>query len=254
MTIDTNHSRRIVAYLRAVMPYDAIRVGPFAVLFDPDSDNRYRNYAIPDDGAEPSPDDVQGLIAAFESRGRLPRFEYVPDLAPAVLPALSSAGFKAEGFLPLMVCNKTAFRSPAPAHGAALALVTSDSDLEAAARVQNEAYDSPEPTKADFDRLRRIVERGGAVALARDTASGEAAGSGLYTAPLHSVTEIAAIGVREKFRRRGIAAAVTGLLTGDALARGVETALLMAVSETEAEIYKKTGFELCGTILHIARE
>ncbi|MGH8896103.1 MAG: hypothetical protein ACRDZ4_03550 [Egibacteraceae bacterium] len=54
----------------------------FLATFDRHSDSPYRNYAIPDDGAEPTTTDVQALIAAYERRGRTPRLEYVPPWPP----------------------------------------------------------------------------------------------------------------------------------------------------------------------------
>ncbi len=58
---------RIQSYLRALASRrpDTARVGPFLAALDPHSDNPYRNYALPDDGAAPSPADVGALIAAI---------------------------------------------------------------------------------------------------------------------------------------------------------------------------------------------
>ncbi|MGH3717456.1 MAG: hypothetical protein ACRDRI_01180 [Pseudonocardiaceae bacterium] len=47
-----------------------------------------RNYAVPGDGVDPTPDQVAKLIAAFTDRDRTPRLEYLPALCPAVEPAL----------------------------------------------------------------------------------------------------------------------------------------------------------------------
>ena len=51
---------RIQSYLRVAAPRwrDHMPIGPFLATFSRDTDNRYLNYAIPDDGAEPSPADV----------------------------------------------------------------------------------------------------------------------------------------------------------------------------------------------------
>ena len=85
----------IVAYLKAEIESrcEPVRIGPFLMRFDRESDNRFRNYALPFDGAEPTHREVCALIAAFEERQRVPRLEYVADLAPAVWPALTAAGF-----------------------------------------------------------------------------------------------------------------------------------------------------------------
>jgi hypothetical protein len=254
MNLSTDSAVQITAYLRAGMSArpGVARVGPFLAGFDAESDNRFRNYAVPDDGCAPGETDIRSLIELFAARGRLPRLEYVPALAPGVLPALTEAGFTAEGELPLMVCAPVAFREPVLPADIALAVVTTAFDIAAAARVQNEAYGESAPTEADVARLRRVTERGGAVALARVKSSGEAVGSGLYAAPLHAATEIAAVGVRAPFRRRGIAAAITALLTGDALGRRL-TPFLMAAHDAEARIYSRIGYQRCATMLHISR-
>ena len=64
----------------------------------------YINYAIPAAGADPTPEDIEALEAAFTSRSRTPRLEYLPGLAPLVEPALVAAGFTVTDRLPLMEC------------------------------------------------------------------------------------------------------------------------------------------------------
>jgi predicted GNAT family acetyltransferase len=71
--------------------------------------------------------------------------------------------------------------------------------------------------------------------------------------PIDGITELAGVGVRKPFRRRGIAAALTALLAQDALARGVTTVFLMAAHEAEARIYARVGFSPIGEVLHISQ-
>ena len=52
--------------LRASIEGRAERLGPFVVRFDEDNDNPFLNYAIPDDGAVPTSQEVDSLIAAFD--------------------------------------------------------------------------------------------------------------------------------------------------------------------------------------------
>src|SRR2546423_3679507 len=116
--IHTQVKRNIQEYLRlASAPFrEIIQIGPFCATFSEGTDNPYLNYAIPDDGASPTPDEVQAFISAYETRGRKPRLEYIPDLAPAVAPALLAAGFKEESRTPLMIClrgEQTALSIPA---------------------------------------------------------------------------------------------------------------------------------------------
>lgn len=58
-----SHSRTL-----ALRSPDHLRVGPFTVRHNPDWQLKYANYAIPDQGAEPTAADVQALIAAFRER------------------------------------------------------------------------------------------------------------------------------------------------------------------------------------------
>jgi hypothetical protein len=48
--------------------HGAERIGPFLVRFDEHSDSPFRNYAIPDDAAQPSAEDVAALVVAFSRR------------------------------------------------------------------------------------------------------------------------------------------------------------------------------------------
>ena len=75
--------RDIQANLRATIADRSTLVGPFLVLINAGSDNPFRNYAVPVDGAEPTEADVATLIRYFATRDRLPRLEYVRP-APAV--------------------------------------------------------------------------------------------------------------------------------------------------------------------------
>ena len=76
----------IQQYLRAVTPIgrEHERVGPFLATFDPHSDNPYLNYALPDDGAEPSDYEVAVLVDAYRAAA--------PPTSPRVHPRLCAGG------------------------------------------------------------------------------------------------------------------------------------------------------------------
>jgi ribosomal protein S18 acetylase RimI-like enzyme len=244
----------IQAYIRgaASLGRDTERIGPFLATFSRRTDNPYLSYAIPDDGAVPSPDDVAALIGAFRRRGRMPRLEYLPSMAPAVEAALVAAGFAVEGRLPLMVCPPGAARDmPAPA-GIELIAPRSDADLLAMIAAQNEAYGESAPTTEQVAGQRANLEAGGIAILARDAATGEPAGGGICTAPAGGTTEIAGIGVRPTFRRRGIAGAMTARLVRDAFAAGLSTVFLTPGHDEERRIYERVGFVATSEILHIS--
>jgi ribosomal protein S18 acetylase RimI-like enzyme len=246
---------RVQASIRAaaVRGRDQERVGPFLATFNREDDNPYLNYAIPDDGAAPSLAEIDALVAAYRMRDRRPRLEYIPLVAPAVEPALLRAGFSVERRTPLMTCTAASAVRHVVVEGVELVVPASEDDYRAAASVQWEAYEErgDVPQRA-VDALRRTVEAGGVVILARDLAVGQPAGAGLCTAPEDGLTELTSVGVRAPFRRRGIAGAMTGWLTERAFASGVSCVFLMAHAEPEARIYARAGFRRRSEVLHIS--
>ena len=229
---------------------DTERIGPFLATFTLDAENPYLNYAIPDEGGAASPADVDALVAAYRSRERKPRLEYIPSVAPTVEATLLTAGFETEGRLPLMICEAPRFEAPA---GVEFVSPSVEDEFRGVAEVQWEAYGESEPMPdSAVAGLRRTADTGGVIVLARSAETGEAAGAGLCVAPHDGVTELAGIGVREKFRRRGIAAAMAGWLTCAALDKGMTLVFLMAHGPDEARIYRRAGFLDRGEVLHIS--
>lgn len=246
---------RIQSYLRVAASHqrDTERIGSFRATFSRASDNPFLNYAIPDDNATPSPADVTALIVAYEQRSRKPRLEYVAQLAPAVEGALIDAGFCVEGYLPLMTCTPESAQSLPVPPGIELILPVSNADLLATISVQNEAYGAPPPDSSAIAQLRNSLEAGGIAVLARMTETGEPVGAGVCSIPSNQTTEIAGIGVRAAFRRRGVAGALTTRLVQEAFAVGISVPFLMAAHEAEKRIYARAGFSVVGEILHISR-
>jgi len=233
---------------------DSERIGPFLATFNRDDENPFLNYAFPDEGASPLAADVRALIAAYSKRTRRPRLEYIPSLAPDVQPVLVAEGFGVEGRLPLMACMGASSTRALSVDGIELVAPSSEGEFRAAASVQWEAYEEGGvvPQRV-VDGLRRTADAGGVVVLARDVTTGEPAGAGLCTVPHQSLTELTSVGVRVPFRRRGIAAAMTGWLAAEAFAKGVAGVFLMARGEAEARIYARAGFALESEVLHISR-
>ncbi|WP_204276612.1 hypothetical protein, partial [Klebsiella aerogenes] len=83
-----------------------------------------------------------------------PRLEYIPDLAPAVLPCHLSHGFRTERFLPLKTCTRATLAPVPDLPDVVWLMAERAADLEAAARLQNEALGGAETTTADIERLR----------------------------------------------------------------------------------------------------
>jgi predicted GNAT family acetyltransferase len=76
---------------------------------------------------------------------------------------------------------------------------------------------------------------------------------GICDVPFDHTTELAAIGVRMSYRRRGIAGAMTAWLVRKAFDMGTTTVFLIAALDAEARIYTRIGFAPIGTVLHISR-
>ena len=245
----------IQSYLRfaASSQRDTEQIGPFLATFSRSSDNPFLNYAIPENSAAPSRADVTALISAYQGRGLLPRLEYIARLAPLVEAALTAAGFAVEGRLPLMVCNPGTEKALPLPENIELVVPTSDSEIRDTVTVQHEAYGESGPSFEDVDRLRQSMAMGGIAVLARDAVTGEPAGAGQLTVPGEMTTEIAGIGVRAPFRRRGIAGALTARLLQEAFAAGVSVAFITPGHDEEARIYSRAGFLPVGEILHISR-
>ncbi len=244
-------NKRIQAYLRAHAQrrIDHERCGPFVAGFDGESDNPFLNYAIPDDDATPQASDIAALIATFARRRRKPRLEYICEAAPRVEAALTAQGFAIEKRYPILICAPAQARDLPMAKGFALERTRSDLEIIAASVALAEAYgqNTPHP-----DPAIRMVAAGGVMVLARDTASGEVAGAGMATVPHEGVCEVAGIGVRAAYRRRGIAGALTGRIAREAFARGATLAWLTPGDEGPERIYVRAGFARASEQLHIS--
>ncbi len=253
---DTDASRAtlIQAHIRrnAGTGRETERVGPFLATFSPVNPNPYLSYAIPDAGARPTGSDVTALADAFERRDRMPRLEYLPVLAPEVEPVLLRAGFTVEGRLPLMVCGGGTPHPPP--EGFELLVPETDAELREVAAVQYDAFGEPEsPSDDDVSRLRALLADGGLVVLGREVSTGAGAAAGVCDRVDDGVGELAGLGVRERYRRHGLGAAITWWLTRAALDAGAGQVFLTPAGDAQKRIYARVGFRAVDEILHISR-
>ena len=137
----------------------------------------------------------------------------------------------------------------AEAGGIHIGLASDDRDIVDAADVGAEAYDD----EVYPDPLRRLVAQGGTLAIARDPKKGLAVGAGMATPAHEGVSEVAGIGVRVRYRRRGIAGALTACVTREAFKRGVELAWLTPGHDDAERIYSRAGFVRASEQLHISK-
>ncbi|GAA4504933.1 GNAT family N-acetyltransferase [Actinoallomurus oryzae] len=240
------------AYLRAAAGDHAVRARPFTVRIDPHDAGLFFNYAIPDDGAEPTRDQVRRLAETFIRHSRTPRLEYLPAAAPRVEEALVASGFTAERRLPILTCEAAGALVPRVAGPVEVLLAETDAQLWEVARAQGEAYEQPRVTEHDVARLRSVLDRGGLVALAVDTTTGQGVAGGQVGPPHGGVSELAAIGVRVAYRRRGIASALTATLTRACSDAGITTVFLMPENDGAERIYQRAGYRRVSEILHIS--
>ncbi|MET7493752.1 GNAT family N-acetyltransferase [Streptomyces sp900116325] len=230
---------------------DHLRIGPFTVRHNPDWQLKYANYAIPDQGAEPTAADVQALIAAFRERDRMPRLEYLPGGAPAVEPALLAAGFTVENRAPILACAPADLLPPKPVDALVITEPATDAEFDAAARVQHHGYGGTgEPEGGEAAWLRNAAAGGGVAALA--TVDGVPAGAGGCSVPVDGLTELAGLAVADTFRRRGIGAALSAHLTATAFARACRVVWLEPGDADVERIYAGIGYRRIGEKLNIS--
>jgi GNAT superfamily N-acetyltransferase len=243
-------------YLRgaAAREREVERVGPFTATFDPGNDNPYLNYAIPDDGARPTTQDVAALAAAYRRRRLVPRLEYLPTAAPAVEAALIAGGFVVEGRLPGMTCVPGAVVDLVPPGAIAIAVPDTDADWRRMTAAQQAAFgeDAGPASAEEIARQRGRLAAGGFALLARDETTGQVVGGGVATVPGDGVTEVAGIGVLESHRRRGIAGAITAGLARAAFAAGLTTVWLTPGDDGAHRVYARAGFADATVILHVS--
>ena len=247
MEFDVQHHLRTLA---SRVP-SHVRVGPFTCRFNPSWSSPLANYAVPDDHAEPSREDVGALIAAFRQHDRKPRLEYLPDCAPAVEKALLLAGFEIESRALLMACQPQNLAAPAPVPGLEFREPRSDDDLDDLFAIQHRAFNEPgTPEPGAGAGARRIYENGGIVVLAMFR--GEPAGGGSCSAPVDGMTELVGVAVANRFRRRGIGAALSAYLTSRAHHRGYRLVWLEPADDSVERIYASIGYRPLGEKLNIS--
>lgn len=247
MEFDVQHHARTLA-LRVPAH---VRVGPFVCRFNPSWSSPFANYAIPDDHAEPTADDISALITAFRQRDRRPRLEYLPVCAPAVEKQLLRAGFQVEDRPQIMACQPRNLAMPDPVPGLTFKEPRGDDDLDELAAIQHYAFGEPGvPEPGAGAAARRTYENGGIVILA--LYRGEPAGGGSCSPPVDGMTELGGVAVAARFRGRGIGAALSAHATAMAHARGYRLVWLEPADESVQRMYAGIGYRPVGERLNIS--
>jgi ribosomal protein S18 acetylase RimI-like enzyme len=249
-SLDARIQRSVVATLSARPA--ALDAGPFVLGLDPGTDNPSVNYATPRPDAAITADDVTALVAAFRRADRVPRLEYVTACAPALEGLLIGAGFAVEARHDYLICTPETVVVPATPDGFALCAPASDEQRAALVIAQNDAFGAGAvAAHNDVLRVERLQADGG-IAVIAVTGGGTCAGGGQASVPRDGVSEVAAIAVREPFRRRGLAGAVTAAITRRLFDAGADLAWLEASGEDAWRVYGRVGYRPAGKRLYIA--
>jgi len=245
---------RLQAYLRhsALQLYETVSVPPFTLFFHPTDALTFFNYAIPD---EPPCDDLEAPLAAlrseFAARGLLPRFEFIEEYAPQLVPALRAAGFVEEARQALMVCTATTYSLAPDVPGLTLTELTGAStpdEVQTFLTCQRRGFDPHDAgaPEAGAEHFLRTIGAGRAFVAWLE---GQPVGAGVISTPFDRVAEVAGLATLEPFRRRGIATALTALAVRRALEQGVELVCLTAADERAGRVYERVGFVRHATML-----
>jgi GNAT superfamily N-acetyltransferase len=240
-----NIAERVQASVRAVnaAERDAVVAGSFTFYRSRKSDHPYLNYAVPNAGTL-AWEGIDALRAAFAAHGVGPRLEFVAECAPGLEETLAAAGFALQGRYPVMTLPAEDLREvPAP-EGVVIARVLGGGDVRTLLRTAAEAFGDDGPTDAQVEGY------GGRGHLAR--AGGEPAGAAFHSSIAEGVSELGGIGVRERFRRRGIAAALTAASATAAVASGADLCFLTPGDDGAERVYARAGFARAGTtVVHM---
>lgn len=211
-------------------------------------------YARPSLGmTEISPPDVTAVRARMRDLGVPEAFEWVEETTPALRPAAVRAGLAVSDH-PMLVLTSAPNR---PAAVAEVRRVSVDDDMPPVLAAAALGFDQPGTAvgPVGLAELAQAAARRSAAEVAAeraDLASGAAVrhaawvdGAPVCTgryAMIGGVAEIVGVGTLPAYRRRGLAAAVTAALAGDAVERGADIVFMSAGDDDVARLYRRLGF------------
>ncbi len=187
--------------------------------------------------------------------------EWLVEVTPSLGDAAAALGMSVVRY-PLMVVERDAFAAPALSDGLEIRFVDArDPDFSRAHAVANVGFGAagtqvgPEgalqrdaaalASPANVQEfMRERARRGLSVTAAIFDSEGPLA-VGTYQ-PVDGVAEIVGVATLPSARRRGLGAAVSAALVGDAWARGVGTVFLSAGNADVARVYASIGFRQIG--------
>ncbi|AUH41932.1 GNAT family N-acetyltransferase [Streptomyces sp. CMB-StM0423] len=232
---------------------DVVETGGFVAGFAVDTDSPYLNYATPLPGTAPTSADVAALVGAFRERGLLPRLEFAPGAAPRVEGALRAAGFGTEAVHEYLVCTPHTYTDPLPGgNRPRVETPATEAEFRALDAALAEAFGGAFAASAEgAARLRRLGEDGGEVRFVR-AGDGGCAGGATCSPRAEDTAELAGVGTRPAYRRRGVAAAVTAALTEAMFDRGAGSVWLEYSGAGSRGTYTRVGYRPGGTRLYVS--
>ncbi len=237
---------RIEAYYDTVPRAAATteEVGPFT-LFLAEEGTGWQFYARPRLGGEATftADDVRRVLARQVELGRPRAIEWVDQVSPSLLPAVSAAGHEA-GRYPLLALPPHTEVAPATR---TRVLTGDDPDLGLTLGAVSAAFDgSDEVAEKPAGRRPDLIAAGRLIEVAAYDPDGRVLGGG-SAAPRGETAELMGIGVPPAHRTTGVGTAITRALVHACRDAGVRTVFLSAYNDAAASIYRRIGFEDIGT-------
>lgn len=245
---------RIEASLRASgrLQREVVTLPAFELFISPHALD-HLTFAAP---ISPSPPDwaphVAALKAAFRSRGKRPRLEFLAELHPQLALALQEAGLVCEMRAPLMALELAALPPDlgAAPHLRYLPLTAGDESLLRAYLLQQSVAYGGQPDESAFDwldGLRTGLQQSVVMGAALEQDGELVAGAVIMIGA--GVGELAGVWTAPAHRRRGLAYLLCRRLLAAYAAAGYTFAWLSA-AEGAQRLYHKLGFTTIGTQLN----
>ena len=219
-------------------------VGPFT-LFLAAEGTGWEFYARPRLGGDASftADDVRRVLDRQVELGRPRAIEWVDQVTPSLLPAVSSAGYEAGRYPLLALPQDTEVSAPARTR----ALTADDADLGLAVGAVQAAFDGDDEIAAKpVGKRPELIADGRLIEVAAYDVDGRLIGGG-SAAPRGETAELMGIGVPPAHRTAGVGTAITQALVLACRDAGVRTVFLSAYNDAAASIYRRLGFADVGT-------
>ena len=234
------------AHIALRRTFESVEIGPFCAYFDPLSDLIWLNYAAP---MKPMKDGAAfrvamgSLRAEFAQRRRRLRFEFIQSLWPELPAMLVREGLVLQAEQPLMICSTDAFRRR-DANDLQIHELRAEDDEPTLTIFQCTAaagFDAEVESTGESRRRLRIELQSDARRGVIGFSDGEPVGVAALS-PMGQTAELVGVTTLPRFRRRGVASALSSHLLASHFAGGKSAAWLSAGDEIARAVYRGLGF------------